>query len=268
MSGNVANGPARRWPIGIDAGSTNARTGVAMGALVLLLTVSDAYGTGDLALLHRFSLWIVVCGLVAGQFLTIGRGFRAGSGRRHGMIRWGVAFTLTWALTTVEIEALKFTPLLPKARDPLPEFALFVLPLVAGVCALLMVSRARAFVGARPVPGPDDPRPISTASPLSPGARDADGWPLETVMAVHAQDHYLSVRTAERTLFIRGRMRDALERLPASEGLQVHRSWWVARSSVRRVLRRGRDYDVVLDNGERVPVARNRVPLLREAGWI
>lgn len=42
MSGNVVNGPVRRWPIRLDAGSPAARTGIAMGAVVLLLTVSDA----------------------------------------------------------------------------------------------------------------------------------------------------------------------------------------------------------------------------------
>lgn len=184
------------------------------------------------------------------------------------MVCWAAAFALTWALSTIEIEALKFTPLLPKAHDPLPAFALFVLPLVAGVCALLMVSRARALDGARPALGPEDPQSVPAAPSLLPDAGQTDNWPSEAVMAVHAQDHYLSVRTAERTLFIRGRMRDVLARLPASEGLQVHRSWWVARSGVRRVLRRGRDYEVILDNGKRVPVARNRVPRLREAGWI
>lgn len=239
-----------------------------MGALVLLLTVSDAYGTGDLALLHRLSLWIVVCGLVAGQFLSLARVLSAACSRWHGAVCGAVAFALTWALATVEIEALKFTPLLPKAHDPLPEFALFVLPLVAGVCALVMVSRARPSNGAGSVPEPDGPHPEPAAPSLSPAAAQVDDWPLNGVMAVQAQDHYLSVRTPERTLFIRGRMRDALERLPASEGLLVHRSWWVARSAVRRVLRRGRDYEVVLDNAERVPVARNRVPSLREAGWL
>jgi len=95
-----------------------------------------------------------------------------------------------------------------------------------------------------------------------------EDWPAGEVLHVHAQDHYLQVTTPSQRAIVRHRMRDALERLGQSDGLQVHRSWWVARGAVAQVARQGRDDVLVLGDGTRVPVARNRLPQLRAAGWL
>ena len=51
-------------------------------------------------------------------------------------------------------------------------------------------------------------------------------------------------------------------------GLQVHRSWWVARDAVRGVQAEWRALSLVLENGLSVPVARSRVAILRDNGWL
>ena len=63
-------------------------------------------------------------------------------------------------------------------------------------------------------------------------------------------------------------LRRAMAEVGVSRGEQVHRSWWVTRTAVQRVEQEGRTATLVLENGLRVPVARNRVATLREAGWL
>lgn len=88
------------------------------------------------------------------------------------------------------------------------------------------------------------------------------------ILTVQAQEHYLLVTTKEGTQMRRGRLQDEVAELKNIDGLQVHRSWWVARAAVARVLKRERDYVIHLVSGETVPVARSKVAALRNSGWI
>ena len=63
-------------------------------------------------------------------------------------------------------------------------------------------------------------------------------------------------------------MRDVVAAMEEGSGLQVHRSWWVARAAVRGWLRDGRSVTLILVNDMHVPVARNRLATLREQGWL
>ena len=63
-------------------------------------------------------------------------------------------------------------------------------------------------------------------------------------------------------------MRDAERELAGYDGLRVHRSWWVARSAVRQVLRNGRNVRIRLEGGLEAPVARDRIAELENAGWL
>jgi DNA-binding LytR/AlgR family response regulator len=63
------------------------------------------------------------------------------------------------------------------------------------------------------------------------------------------------------------RLRDAVALLGDLEGMQVHRSWWVARAAVEDVLREGRNVRLRLPRGLEAPVARAKVADLRAARW-
>jgi len=63
-------------------------------------------------------------------------------------------------------------------------------------------------------------------------------------------------------------LRQVAEELGPDRGLQVHRSWWVARAAVRDWEEADRSIILTLTNGMRVPVARNRVAVLRACGWL
>ncbi|QIQ87878.1 LytTR family DNA-binding domain-containing protein [Erythrobacter sp.] len=87
------------------------------------------------------------------------------------------------------------------------------------------------------------------------------------VIALEMEDHYVRVHTALGSDLVLMRMRDAVAHLSASDGRQVHRSWWVARGAVEDVKREGRNVRLVLPRGLEAPVARAQVAELRDAGW-
>ena len=64
------------------------------------------------------------------------------------------------------------------------------------------------------------------------------------------------------------RLIDAVRELSEDDGMQVHRSWWVASKAVERVETENRQRFLILSNGLRVPVSRNHLPAVRKAGWI
>ena len=71
--------------------------------------------------------------------------------------------------------------------------------------------------------------------------------------------HYLQVVTDRGSSLILYNLADAVDQLPASAGLQVHRSYWVARDAIEKFEKRGRQGELLLRGGHRVPVSRQRV---------
>lgn len=231
--------------------------------LSLIQTASGGFDSDAVSFGHRLVLWLIVVSLVAGQYSLVAyivRSLAPVSGRMSWLARLAGMLT-SWLLTTLEVEALKRTPLLSyQAPDPFMEFALFMLPGVMFVCALmisieLMEARRVRDLAAR------KPPPLDTASP-------ANSWPEAPVLTVEVQDHYLEMVTENRIHLVRGTMRDALPRLDTGRGLQPHRSWWVAQEAVSYSERRGRDFVLLLKDGREIPVARGRIEALREAGWL
>lgn len=88
------------------------------------------------------------------------------------------------------------------------------------------------------------------------------------VICLQMEDHYVRVhRPAGSTLELLT-LTDAISRYGEKEGLQVHRSWWVASDAIVAAEPDGRNWRLRLTNGLLVPVARNRVTTVRAAGWI
>ncbi len=90
----------------------------------------------------------------------------------------------------------------------------------------------------------------------------------EELLHLHMQDHYVEAATAKGRELVLLRFRDALREVEDLDGMQVHRSHWVARDAVNRVVRRDGRIFLELSNGTRVPVSRSFQPALRENGWL
>jgi DNA-binding LytR/AlgR family response regulator len=82
-----------------------------------------------------------------------------------------------------------------------------------------------------------------------------------------AEEHYVAVTLREgRSLLLRGRLADAIAQLPLDQGMQVHRSHWVARAALAQVFRAQTGWRLRLDSGLEVPIARNRSADVR--AWV
>lgn len=84
------------------------------------------------------------------------------------------------------------------------------------------------------------------------------------LLYLQMEDHYLRATTSQGTALILIRFRDALLELGDFDGLQVHRSWWVARSAVEKVCRQGRKIELLMADGTRVPVSAGYRKMVEE----
>jgi hypothetical protein len=91
---------------------------------------------------------------------------------------------------------------------------------------------------------------------------------IEAALCLQMEDHHVRVHTVGRSHLHLAPLRQIAEQLGPTHGLQVHRSWWVARHAVQDWQEEGRSMILILSNGLRVPVARNRVAQLRAHGWL
>lgn len=69
------------------------------------------------------------------------------------------------------------------------------------------------------------------------------------------EDHYLRAVTEEGNALILMRFRDALNEIAGIDGIQVHRSWWVASAHIVKLSRKGRRLQLVMSDGARIPVS-------------
>ena len=78
---------------------------------------------------------------------------------------------------------------------------------------------------------------------------------LQSLLAIHAEQHYIKVIAADSQQLVLYRLSDAVRELPGSLGVQVHRSWWVSRNAVDSLQAAGKKMTLVLKNGLTVPVS-------------
>ncbi len=87
------------------------------------------------------------------------------------------------------------------------------------------------------------------------------------LLCLRMEDHYVRAYTDRGSELILMPLKAAMAELGA-EGLQVHRSWWVARCAVTGVVQDGRNLKLKLVNDLEAPVSRKSIALLRQAGWL
>jgi hypothetical protein len=87
------------------------------------------------------------------------------------------------------------------------------------------------------------------------------------IYAVSAEDHYLRVHTSAGETMILMRLADALRELASLEGLQTHRSWWVARQGLSEASKGDGKLTLKLKSGVEAPVSRTYAKAVKDAGW-
>jgi hypothetical protein len=143
----------------------------------------------------------------------------------------------------------------------------------------LRMPRFGFLPASRPAPPPPSAAPSALPADAPPVDRPAD--PPRTarpnlmervrperrgaLLALKADGHYLQVYTDAGSDLILYRLSDALLELSGDDGVQVHRSWWVAQRAL--AIERHRDR-LVLVNGVEVPVSRSFRIVARQRGWL
>ena len=127
-----------------------------------------------------------------------------------------------------------------------------------GIAAIATSERVIRPAAAKPKPGLPRPPFIDNLAPPLRG-------PL---LALEMEDHYLRIHTANGSGRLFMRLRDATAQLGEADGALVHLSWWVARHAVAGVRQEGRAVTLQLINGLDVPVSRDRLPALSDAGIV
>ena len=138
---------------------------------------------------------------------------------------------------------------------------------IAEPCAFgyYFLVRGRRPTPAQPLSGP------AIAPPVSGDARFIDRLPSRlgrNLLCLQMEDHYVRAHTDQGSDLILTPLKTAMAELAGVDGLQVHRSWWVARSAVVAPVLAGRSYSLRLSNGLEVPVSRASVARVRAMGWL
>ena len=114
---------------------------------------------------------------------------------------------------------------------------------------------------------------LATTQPASAGSPAfAERLPIKfrsgTVYAVSAEDHYLRVHTSLGETMVLMRLADAVRELASLEGLQTHRSWWVAKQGLADASRDDGKVTLKLKSGAEAPVSRTYQKAVKDAGWL
>lgn len=125
-----------------------------------------------------------------------------------------------------------------------------------------MGARLFGLIGAAAPEGAGEPSPVPKfLDRLPPKYRGAQ------LYAVSSEDHYLRVHTDRGEELILMRLSDAMRELESAEGLQVHRSWWVARDGVEKMARENGRQTLILKSGAAAPVSRSYAGAVRSANF-
>jgi hypothetical protein len=114
----------------------------------------------------------------------------------------------------------------------------------------------------------EPPQPAPPATPPPPEFAQRHKRPVGPLLVLKAEQHYLRVigRYGEGLVLYRfsDAVREAQEHI---DGLQVHRSFWVARAAVSHTERGDRGLGLRLRDGTLIPVSRSCRPSVLKAGF-
>ena len=236
--------------------------GVFAAAGLFLAVLSPFDATPGAPFWVRALYWVIL--VMVGSY--------SAEGARHLLDRFGPRSPLWLTLIVISLGAavavtlaLLLLELMTSGR-PIP---LRRLPTVFGFVWFISIAMTgvgfmadRSIIAPPPTEAPAGAGPVETfLSRLPIKYRHAQ------LYAISSEDHYLRVHTSAGEELILMRLADAMRELAGADGLQVHRSWWVATAAVRDVKRDGGRLALVLGSGKEAPVSRTYLPQVKAAGF-
>lgn len=238
--------------------STWWRGGLAATLAGAALGVLGPFGTyGDLSITERYAYWIGLTVLMWTQTAVVFAALRLASrfARQPLWLQATAAALLGAVPTTFEVAYVEGLLRVGGVLTPrsLAETYGSVAVIAVGLFLPLTMILHR--------------RPHAPAVESASFARALPAEVGSAVVALAAEDHYLRVHTDRGDSLIHHRLSDAVREL-GDAGIQVHRSWWVAKDAVEGVERDGDRHVLVLRGGVRAPVSRTYGLAARKAGLI
>ncbi len=254
----------------------------AMTAIGVFLAIIGPFGSIAAPLTERLVTWIGFAWLGYACYRPM-QSVATWGERTLALPRWGVLAaavlvgTVPMTAAVLAINSKPFGSIGWPGLDVAMGTYLSVLVIGGAVTVLFNLvqgpARAPAPVMTQPsAPMPPQPAPAPISAPAPPPPNPLlDQLPAELgsdIVALEMEDHYVRVHTALGSALVLMRLRDAMVLVTGIEGMQVHRSWWVARGAVEDVLRDGRNVRLKLARGIEAPVARAKIADLKDARWI
>jgi hypothetical protein len=207
----------------------------------LICVIARPFETDQLGVINAVGYWLLINGIAVVIMFGVLRGFGP---------RLDDKFVFVAVLGSA-LFSLLFTPALMLVNERLYGFDLpvhffasnFLISCV--VFCIVWVSRSRHAAPA-PLLKPKFENRLSKY-------QTAQLW------AITAQDHYLHVQTDQGSELILMRMSDALLELADHDGVQIHRSHWVARAGIARKTATS----VTLHNDDVLPISRSNGPAVK-----
>ncbi len=256
-----------------------------MSVIGLFLGLIGPFGTIAMPFAWRLLVWLgfSYAGYVIYRpmGLLVEWGERALALPRPGL--WVAAVLIATVPMSLVVQAINSLPAPPRWPGLEVMMANYFAVLVIGGAVTLLFNLLQP--GQRPAAAPSPAIPVAEpvappvttpadtlAAPTAPLPNPLlDQLPAEIgsdIIALEMEDHYVRVHTALGSALVLMRLRDAMALILDVEGMQVHRSWWVARGAVEDVVRDGRNIRLKLARDIEAPVARAKIADLRDARWI
>lgn len=248
-----------------------------MVTIGVVLALIGPFGSFETPLPGRLAAWVMFAlvgyAIYSPMSWVVDKAHHALDLPRPGL--WVAACLVATLPMTAVVWAFHYFPARSIPWPPFDQFMtqyFYVLVIGGGVTALFYMLESRKVADGDVAVASAPEAPLAEAADLQPSApRFMDRLPPalgSDLIALEMEDHYVRAHTALGSELVLMRMRDAVAELDGAEGMQVHRSWWVARGGVEDVLREGRNIRLKLAGGLQAPVSRANVALLKGAGWI
>ena len=249
--------------------TTSPRFWIAMAGVALLLGLVGPFGTYDgLRLPARLAYWAATA--VATYLLGFGtvvflQRLHLG-GRMPGPLLFGLYGALAGVPVTLVVWAINVAAFDSGDRLPILPLGASIVAISALVSALVaLFSHELHNAGQRAVPAS---APVAKA-PGRPKIVDRLPAPQRGRLShMSMQDHYVDVRTDRGGGLVLMRFADAIAEAGGVEGLQIHRSHWVALDMVAELVRLGGRPMVRMRDGTLLPISRGYLDAAREAGLV
>lgn len=242
-----------KWPdLGARFDQRHIRlAGIAMGS-ALLLAATGACDSEDAPFAPRLLYWLGIVALNVGALETT-----QGKLKRTLRSSRAASRAVGWIILVLPLNTLSLLSCkLLFGGQPTINGFVFLLPGTAAITAMLQCMLAYAKA---PSTRPDAVEDVPEKSEL------VRAMPLQLrqaqILALEAEDHYVRIHTTAGQTLVRMRLTDAIQHV-GEDGVQPHRSWWVARRAIASLNGTSKRAMLTLVSGQTVPISRKARSLL------